>query len=64
MSLPSTVLVIVSGPRQKYTERISYYVINSRYMLNIRPKLFENESSVHLPLRFIHDYSIYQDLMM
>ena len=43
---------------------MSYYVVNSSYMLNIRPYLLDNESPVHHPLGFTHIYGIKQILIV
>ena len=64
LSLIHARFVLVAGQRRKSTESTRYYVVNSIYMLNIRPKLFENESPVHHTLRFTQGCGIDQILMI
>ena len=55
-------LVLVDWCIWKCYEHIRYYVVNSSYMLNIRPKISENESPENHPLRFTQGYVIDQIL--
>ena len=60
LSLTCDRLVLLNWWRWKSTERIRSYVVNSRYMLNIRLKLFKNDSSAYHPLRFTQGCGIDQ----
>ena len=64
LQLTYTGLVLVARRRRKSTKRVNYYVVNSRYMLNIRPKLFKNELPVHYPLIFTQGHGIDQIIMI
>ena len=64
MSLPCTGIVLVARRRRQSTECVSYYVYNYSYILNIRPKLFENEYPAHHPLRFTQGCDIEQIIMI
>ena len=60
LSLHYTRLILVDKCRCKYAQCISYYVLKSSYILNIRPKPFENELPAHHTLRFTQGCGIYQ----
>ena len=64
LSLPCTGVVLVAGRIRQSTECVSYYVYNYSYILNIRPKHFDNESPAHHPLRFTQGCDIYQILII